>query len=224
MSEPEQSGTPPGGPKPFQWTRRRLTAAAFLAEDDLVDEAIASRVGVTSRQLRKWKRCPEFAARVEALAEQRARAVVVRAVARRDRRLKALDDRWRALRQVISERGADPEMADVPGGKTGLLVRTTRGVGRGEDYQLVTEYTVDVALLKELREHERQGAIEAGEWSEKREVTGKDGKPIEVTDPKSPDWSRLTVEELECVLELHDAIASRGPAAPPAGDGAAPAG
>ena len=36
----------------------------------------------------------------------------------------------------------------------------------------VAEYAVDVALLREIREHEKQAAIELGQWTEKQEHTG----------------------------------------------------
>ncbi len=49
-------------------------------------------------------------------------------IAIRDDRLAALDDRRRRLHQVMEERAADPSMADVPGGKTGLLVRTYKSL------------------------------------------------------------------------------------------------
>jgi hypothetical protein len=64
------------------------------------------------------------------------------------------------MHQVIAERAADPEMQAVPGGKTGLLVRSTKGLGSGDNFTTVEEYEVDTALLKELREHELQAASE----------------------------------------------------------------
>ena len=50
----------------------------------------------------------------------------------------------------------------LPGGETGLLAQdlTKNGV----------VYKIDSAALRELREIEKQAAIEMGEWSEKREV------------------------------------------------------
>jgi hypothetical protein len=37
-----------------------------------------------------------------------------------------------------------------------------------------------IALLGELRAHERQAAEELGQWTEKRELTGKNGGPLEI--------------------------------------------
>jgi hypothetical protein len=62
-------------------------------------------------------------------------------------------------------------MKGVPGGTTGLLVRTYKTLGSGESQRVVEEFTVDVALLKELREHEKQAAQELGHWIAKSDVT-----------------------------------------------------
>jgi hypothetical protein len=70
-----------------------------------------------------------------------------------------MDDRLQRLHRVIRERAADPEMQDVPGGPTGLIVRTTKMVGKKE----VKEYALDAALLREIRELEAQAARECGQ-------------------------------------------------------------
>ncbi len=101
-----------------------------------------------------------------------------RAISRRTRRVKALDDRWQAMQKVIAERAADASHQHAPGGSTGLLTRTLKIIGSGDAAQLVEEFELDAALLKELREHEKQAAQEVGQWTEKQEVTGKDGGPL----------------------------------------------
>jgi flagellar motor switch/type III secretory pathway protein FliN len=78
------------------------------------------------------------------------------------RRVEALNDRWEKLHQVIAERARSEEMQGVPGGSTGLVVKTVKAVGKGEDFRLVEQYEVDVGLLKAILEHERQAAAEAG--------------------------------------------------------------
>ena len=54
--------------RPFKWTRRRKKAAALVADGGFFRE-IAVKVGISDRQLRRWRRHPEFAARVDALLE-----------------------------------------------------------------------------------------------------------------------------------------------------------
>jgi hypothetical protein len=163
------------------WNTKRTRAAELLAQDELSDDEIAETVGATSRQFRRWKKREEFAARIEELREQFDIAVQRHAVAKRLRRVKALNDRWMRMQKVIEERAADPAMQEVPGGKTGLLVHDVKVVGGGDNVRVVDLYQVDTGLLKELREHERQAAQELGQWVEKKDLTYK-GKQITFID------------------------------------------
>ena len=45
---------------------------------------------------------------------------------------------------------------------------------------LDTEYTVEVGLLRKMREFEKQVAEELGPWTEKKEVSGAKGGPVVV--------------------------------------------
>jgi hypothetical protein len=90
-------------------------------------------------------------------------------------RVQRLDDLERRYAELIAARATD--LAGIPGGDTGLLVRVAKSLGQGE-YHL--EYQADTALTKEIRELHRQVAIELGEWSEKRVHTGGDGSAIKV--------------------------------------------
>jgi hypothetical protein len=71
---------------------------------------------------------------------------------------------------VIAARAADPALQDVPGGKTGLIVRDVRGIGKGANFQLVAVYAVDVGLLAEMRQIEKQAAQEVGQWVDRNNV------------------------------------------------------
>lgn len=79
-------------------------------------------------------------------------------------RLAALEDRHERMRIVMDERAE--EMAGVPGGRSGLLVRQIKQVGQGDNAQIVEEYKLDTGLLSEFREHEKQAAMELGQWQE----------------------------------------------------------
>src|SRR6187399_566616 len=81
--------------------------------------------------------------------------VMERGIAVKQNRIDALDERWRLLQQIIAERAADPDMQHIPGGKTGLLVHTTKAIGVGQSQQIIDEYTIDAVLLREAREHEK---------------------------------------------------------------------
>jgi hypothetical protein len=149
---------------PFRWSEAKAEAAALLAEDALTDEEIADRVGNTRMQLARWKRHPEFAARVARLADDLGAIAARQAIGRRARRVRALQERHEKMLAVIEARAL--EHAGVPGGSTGLLVRTVRGIaGVAVDF-----YEVDTALLRELREHEKQAAQELGQWVERKET------------------------------------------------------
>lgn len=174
---------------PFEWTSQREDAAAMVAGDRQADDVIADKLGINRATLYRWKQEPEFAARVEEHRKAWREHVRNHGIADREARVRALNERWGLLQQVIQERALDEGMAGIPGGKSGLLVRQVKLVKVlaealpgiiGSDgvlsptklTQEVAEYAVDTGLLAELRAHEKQAAQELGQWSEKREVSG----------------------------------------------------
>lgn len=161
----------------FEWTDQREEAALLVAEDRLSDEQIAEKCSIGRTTLHRWKLEPAFAGRVEEHRTLWREELKRRGIADRQNRVDALNDRWRRLQQVIDERGTDPTMEGVPGGKTGLLVRQQRALGSGEFMQVVEEFSVDTGMLKEIREHEKQAAQELGQWTEKQDLTS-GGKPV----------------------------------------------
>jgi hypothetical protein len=78
--------------------------------------------------------------------------------------VQALQDRWDKLRMVIAERAASPEYAKVPGGKTGLLVKTLHGS------QNTPVFKLDTGLLDQLLSHEQQAAQELSQRQTKAVV------------------------------------------------------
>lgn len=154
----------------FDWDERRLLAADLVADGRLSDEAIAAKCDVSRTTIYQWKRHPAFSAKVQALIEAIEASILNRGIARRARRVQAKNDRWRRLRRIVAERAKDPSMADIPGGKTGLLVRTVKVVGQGEAAREVHEFAVDAALLAEMRSLEKDAAIEVGQWLPKKDV------------------------------------------------------
>ncbi len=203
----------------FTWNPARVRAAELLAADTATDEAIAVSVAVSRRTLGLWKRIPAFAARIEERRAAQRAAIEDEGIADKRRRIACLNERHGLMARVIAARAQ--EHAAVPGGDTGLLVREPKLVkvydvkhgrsgGAADDealtptgrVQIVHEYAVDTALLAELRATEKQAAQEAGQWTEKRELTGKDGGPLRVE--TRPDLSRLTDEELVQFERLAD--------------------
>jgi phage terminase small subunit len=121
-------------------------------------------------------------------------------------RVDGYNERRNLLLQIVRERSQHEDYRDTPGGKTGLLVHTVKQIGGGLTAERVDEFAVDTGLLKELRELEKQAAQDLGQWSEKREVTGKNGGPIQIM-PRV-DLSQLTDDELEVYAQLTEKAGS----------------
>lgn len=184
--------------RPFHWTRKSEDAALLLAEDEFTDEAIAAQARITRSTLSKWKRHPEFAAQIrEHVAEFQERAREA-GLGRLDKRMAAYNDRHRRMTQLITARG-DDMAEESPDGETGLLVRQLKRVlhvyepdphdEEGElveQTELTAEYLFDAALMRELRELEKQIAQDTGQWSEKREVSGPDGGAVVIREIRVP--------------------------------------
>ena len=118
-------------------------------------------------------------ARIRELQQTLAEATIALEISNRNARVKALQERWDWLRAAIDklrqERGAD--MADVPGGSTGLLCRDFKGKDADREISRVDNGLVN--LLAALRAHEEQAAKELGQWTEKQQIGGRDG-PVEI--------------------------------------------
>jgi hypothetical protein len=114
--------------------------------------------------IQTWRKNPVFAARVEELIEENREEARRISLINQEQRLRAMDDRWRRLQGVIEARAAHPDYQEAPGGNTGMLCHSLRVVGSGESARVVAEFAVDNALLRELRELEKQAAIEVGDW------------------------------------------------------------
>lgn len=192
----------------------RLKATELLAAGVLTQEDIADQLGIDRRTLYRWRQDPDFAARVEVRVQEIGAEVRRIGIADQSRRLAALNDRWNRMRRVLESRADDPTMQGIPGGSTGLLVRTTKGIGKGADFQVIEEYAVDTGLLAELRATEKQAAQELGQWTEKKEVSGPGGKPISL--------EVLSADELDALetltVRLVEARPGDGPPVHPGGE------
>jgi hypothetical protein len=150
----------------FRWSPERERAAILLATDDMGEMQIAETVGVHISTLWRWRQHPEFAARVGDHVGQLQASMLRYRIAKKRERIKDLNALYEKQLAVVAERAADPTMADVPGGSTGLMVRQLKVVGT----VTVEEYAVDTALLKEIRGTQEQAAKELGQWVERGEL------------------------------------------------------
>jgi hypothetical protein len=85
-------------------------------------------------------------------------------ISSRNARVAGLQVRWNRLRAglelLLDQRGAD--MADLPGGASGLLCRDYKG--KDADVLVIRIDPGVVSLVAELRGHERQAAEELEQW------------------------------------------------------------
>jgi hypothetical protein len=138
--------------------------AARLFADGLSRREVAARLGIKDSTAKEWYEQPLFKAEIEAFIEADRAAIRNKGIAEKQNRMEAYNQRWQAMKALMQARAEWDALEGVPGGNTGLICRDFKGI------QPV--YKVDAALLREMRELEKQAAIEAGQWVEKTEETG----------------------------------------------------
>ena len=195
---PQNAGTP------LQNARHELFAQLIASGKPITDAYISAGYQVNSARTGAFRVANSVAVKtrvsqlksiaashaVESIAQP-----IALEIADRNARLAALQDRWQRMRALIDARAED--MRDVPGGQTGLLVEAKKPTKYGD----VVEYQADTALLREMRETEKQAAIEVGQWSEKSETTWTfDGDITKL----SPAAQAKMIEQLERVAFAGD--------------------
>jgi hypothetical protein len=150
-------------------TKTREIAAQHVADDRLTDREIADECGIDKATLERWKLQSAFKARVQAIVEAYSKRALKHGIARRERRVGVLNELHNKLLQVIDERAKSEHLATVPGGKTGIVTKTLKGIGKGEDFQMVEEYRVDTSTIAEIRDIQKQAAEELGQWIRRTE-------------------------------------------------------
>lgn len=195
----------------FRWDEQSEKAAELVAAGELPYSEVAARAGVDRCTVYRWRRTPEFAERVESIREGLRCEAFDRGLALREVRVKALTDRWDRLRRVIESRAGSPKMAAVPGGSTGLVVESVKGIGAGENFEVVREHAVDTGTLAELRAIEKQAAQELGQWSDRHEVAHSGGTTTTV------DLGALSTESLLALRAIAGELAGPRPDGGPAG-------
>lgn len=88
--------------------------------------------------------------------------IAAEGVANLQNRMNAYNDRWQKARALMAAR-AQAFAGRAPGADTGLLAEVVKIAANGDT---VSDFQVDTNLLRELRELERQAAIETGQWEE----------------------------------------------------------
>lgn len=145
----------------WQWDACRYRAAAQVADGTLKDAPIAKQAGITTRQLRKWKKQPEFSALVHGITADAGASIRDEVVASKAGRLRILVDMHNKLLAIIearAERHAN-EREWAAGESTGLIVtKETWGKTNSQ------EAAVDLGLVKEIRSLHEQIVNELNDW------------------------------------------------------------
>jgi transposase-like protein len=178
-------------------------AARLIGQGRYNFSEIAEKAGVDVRTLNRWRKEDKFDAKVKELRAEMDKEALQRAIARKEYRVGVLADRHSKLSEVLEARAE--VMGDIPGGRSGYLVRSIVASG-GE--LIGYEYAVDTGALKELRAIEEQVAKELGQIVDKREVTGKDGGPLQLA------VERMSDEQIEA--EIAKLLGGTGAAGLPA--------
>ena len=160
---------------------RKEEAARLIAEDDLTDEQIAQRVGITDRQLRNWKQEPDFAAAVNAHILLIRDQILSRGFARVEKRVQLLDKNVRRLEAIVEAQKSNPDVQDHPAADTGLIFYKETPTRTG----MAEEFFVHTTLLAEQRAQLGDIAKHAGQWIDRISANF--------------DPSLLTDEELEAI-------------------------
>lgn len=113
----------------------------------------------------------EAGVKVAMLRDEGANSALKRGLALKAKRVARLKTMIARMETLIADRAEEME-DEIAGGGTGLLLRDYKG----EDGRAI--YREATALLKEYREYLKQIAIEVGEWTEKKEVSGPEGKGL----------------------------------------------
>jgi phage terminase small subunit len=134
-------------------------------------------------------------ARIEELKTSIAEGVVEVEIRKRSSRVQVLEDNLNRMCGLIEARAL--EYSDHPGGASGMLVKDYRGKNAEQEI-----WKLDAALVSQINATMKQAAIEEGQWSEKREMSG-----------------RLPLSEITARLNAgRDRVAAEKKAAPATGE------
>lgn len=138
----------------FEWSLDAEDAARLVAEG-VPPVMVCDRLGIDIHDFEQWMLVTEFRFRIRQHLEALSEHVMTSGLANRTHRLKAANDRWQAQQEIIRARAHEarenPDKAAIPGAKTGWLNNNLE---------------FDAQLSKEMRETEKHGAIEVGQWQE----------------------------------------------------------
>lgn len=159
-----------------RYRQQRDQAACFLADGSKSLVEIAKTVGVSEMTLARWRKDHEFVAKVQQYQAEWRERVKRDGIADRLRRVEGQVRRHRKLERIIDARAeaSAGEANPAPGADTGLLVKRLKSVGYGDSAQIIEEWSIDDAALKEMRGLEEAVAIELGQRVTRVETSHRD--------------------------------------------------
>jgi phage terminase small subunit len=107
----------------------------------------------------------DVSARIEELRTSIVEVVVQVDIRKRSARVQVLQNNLNCMWELVEARAS--EYSDHAGGSTGMLVREYRGKNAEQEI-----WKFDAALVSQMNATMKQAAIEEGQWSEKREMSG----------------------------------------------------
>lgn len=138
----------------FNWTKKAEKCAEKCAEG-VPPLWICDELGIAPSTFERWMANTEFRLGIRRCLEALSEHVMTSGLANRTHRLMAQNERWTSQKEIVRARAKrakeDPELAAVPGATTGWIDN------KGE---------YDASLAKEMRDTEKHGAIEVGQWNE----------------------------------------------------------
>jgi hypothetical protein len=124
---------------------------------------IARRFGVSDISVQLFKR--RYAMEISQALFALETRIQDLAIADKAKRIAAKDQRWQLLEYVRKEKAAGRSGLD-----SGLVNKTYRIIGSGEDAQMVEEYRIDDALLRGMEAAEHSAAEELGHLPKQGDV------------------------------------------------------
>lgn len=171
---------------------RMIKAARLLAEEELSQQQVAKRIGVSEYAICRWKRnYPAFANLVETYRVRLRSDVLDRGIARKEIRLKKLAGMHARIERVIAKRAEyaedDPAFINVAGADTGLITLDRVCIGGGQHGEFVDKFSVDHDLIKRHNEILEQVAKEKGEFEPDKSPKGDQHQHVHIHYPTLTD-------------------------------------
>lgn len=152
--------------------------ALMVAKGEKTRHQIAVELEISYQLLSGWiNDDPEFQAEVESIKAEIKQALIEQGIAAKAVRLEKYNRIVERIESVIDSRSKSCAAGLIAGGESGLIAHDVRLTRSGEPIDIGR---FDGALVREFRETLKQAAIEVGDWSEKRELSGPHEGPIQV--------------------------------------------